>query len=72
MLLPKNRREHFSWKVHDKPAQTGAGTGTGRKGNGLAERGCVVPLQTLLGVTSKPQVQFHSILHIHPRHYKVP
>ena len=31
-----NRREHFSWKAHDEPAQTGAGTRAGRKGNGLA------------------------------------
>ena len=30
------QREHFSWRAYDKPAQTGAGTRQGRKGNGFA------------------------------------
>jgi len=34
----QNQREHFSWKAYDKPAQTGAGTGARRRGNGLAPR----------------------------------
>ena len=44
--LTSNRRERFSLQLPPKPsiqrrrtAQTGAGTGAGRKGNGLAERG---------------------------------
>jgi len=58
-----NRRERFSSKPPPKPpiqrrraAQTGAGTGAGRKGNGLAERGregATLPPASL-GATAPP------------------